>query len=316
MTTPVLFLDDGSRHVGNVDRAQAERTAMTLLDTLKRLRKINNRLALNTARPIHQYQISDDWTLQSILGGTSFQLEWDFIRALSDRSPFATGLEEGLMQEVAGMEFRTRPAGMPSAAVAWATLLDSATVSFAGHADWSRAWVDTAYTALNDAGDLDEAEGRVRNASQATHADEHVEWLKLLGLAGTPTAAQIWGEKAVRFPGLRFLPRTERDLEALERSGAPFLQAIAALGALAKDVGNWGLENPWPNFSTKATPESDQRQKLCWADDNVTGKRELFEWHTRFTGGLAGRVHFRVDGTSRSIVVAYVGAKLTREISG
>ena len=316
MTTPVLFLDDASRHVGNVDREQAERTAMTLLDTLKRLRRINNRLALNTARPIAQYQISDEWTLQSILGGTSFQLEWDFIRALSDRSPFAVGLEEGLMQEVAGMDFRTRPAGMRSAAVAWATLVDSATVSFAAHVDWSRAWVDTAYAALDDAGNLDEGEGRVRNASHAAHADEHVDWLRLLGLAGAPNTAQIWNEKADRFPGLRLLPRTKKDLEALEASGAPFLQAISALGALAKDVANWGSEKPWPDFSTKATPESDQRQKFCWADDAVTGKKELFEWHTRFTGGLAGRVHFRVDGTNRSIIVAYVGSKLTREIQG
>lgn len=288
---------------------------MTLLDTLKRLRKINNRLALNTARPIAQYQISDDWTLQSILGGKSSQLEWDFIRALSDRSPFAAGLDEGLMQEVAGMEFCTRPAGMPSTAVAWATILDSATVSFAAHTDWSRAWVDTAYTSLNDVGELDEAEGRVRNASQAAHTDEHIEWLKLLGRSSAPTAAQIWNERADRFPGMRFLPRTEKDLETLAGSGAPFLQAVSALDALAKSVANWRPEKQWPEFSN-ATPESDQRQKFCWADDDVTGKRELFEWHTRFTGGLAGRVHFRVDGTNRSIIVAYIGGKLTRDIPG
>lgn len=288
---------------------------MTLLDTLKRLRKINKRFALNTARPIAQYQISDDWTLQSILGGKPFKEEWDFLRALSDRSPFTTGLEEGLMQEVAGMDFRTRPAGTPSAALAWATLLDSATVGFAAHADWSRAWVDTAYAALDDTGDLDEAEGRVRNASQAAHADEHVDWLKLLGLTAAPTAAQIWKEKADRFPGVRFLPRTEGDLKVLAGSGAPFLRAISALESLAKVVADWAPEKPWPDFSTKATTESDQRMKFCSADDDVTGKAESFNWHTRFTGGLAGRVHFRVDGTSRSIVVAYVGAKLTREIS-
>ncbi|MDA8450524.1 hypothetical protein M5C97_17270 [Acidovorax sp. NCPPB 3859] len=61
MTTPVLFLDDASRHVGSIDRTRAEKTAMTLLSTLKRLRKINSRIALNTARPIAQYQITDDW---------------------------------------------------------------------------------------------------------------------------------------------------------------------------------------------------------------------------------------------------------------
>jgi hypothetical protein len=254
--------------------------------------------------------------LQALLGGKSFQLEWDFIRALGDRSPFGSNLEEGLAQELSSMEFRTRPSGIPSTAVAWATLSDSATVSIAAHSDWSLAWVATAYVVLDDAGELDEAEGRVRNASQSSHADEHADWLKGLGFTDSPTAALVWRERGDRFPGLIFLPRTERDLAALESSGVPFSQALAALTALAADVANWRPESAWPEFSTKATPESEQRQKFCWAHDCWTGKRELFDWHTRFTGGIAGRVHFRVDCKNRSIFVAYIGGKLIRDIPG
>jgi hypothetical protein len=316
MTTPVLFLDDASRHIGTIGRARAEQTALTLLATLSRLRRINSRIALNTARPIAQYQIADDWTLQAVLGGNTFKEEWDFVRGLSDRSPFSVGLKDGMSQEIDDMEFRTKPGQVQSSALAWATLLDSATVSFDAHPDWSQRWVDMSYRTLDDVGNLIETDGRVRNASQAAHADEHVDWLKLLGLAAVPTAAQVWGEKGDRFPGLRFLPRMEKDLTALEGSGVPFLQAVASLEALAKDVASWKAGNPWPEFSTKASPESDERQKLCWVNDDATGKEELFDWHTRFTGGLAGRVHFRVDATNRLIVVAYVGGKLTRKISG
>ena len=78
--TTVLFLDDASRHVGSINRERAEQTAMTLLATLKRLRKINRRIALNTAKPIAQHQIADNWTLQAVLGGSTFREEWDFIR--------------------------------------------------------------------------------------------------------------------------------------------------------------------------------------------------------------------------------------------
>lgn len=316
MTTPVLFLDDASRHVGSIDRARAEQTAMTLIATLRRLRKINSRIALNTARPIAQYQIADDWTLQAVLGGNAFKEEWDFVRALSDRSPFSVGLKEGMSEEIDDMELRTRPGQVPSSALAWATLLDSATVSFDAHPDWSQGWVETAYRTLDDDGSLLEGEGRIKNASLVAHADEHVDWLKLLGLAAAPTAAQIWSEKGDRFPNLRFLPRTEKDLTALEGSGAPFLQAVASLEALEKDAVGWKKDNPWPEFSTKATGESEQRQKLCWVHDDATKKEELFDWHTRFTGGLAGRVHFRVDAANRVIVIAYIGGKLTRKISG
>lgn len=290
---------------------------MTLISTLRHLRKINSRIALNTSRPIAQYQITDDWTLQAVLGGNSFKEAWDFIRALSDRSPFSVGLKDGIAQEIEDMEFRTRPGQVPSSALAWATLLNSATVSFDAHPDWSRGWVEMSYRTLDEAGNLLETDGRVRNASQPAHADEHLDWLKLLGLlAAVPTAMQVWGEKEDRFPRLRFLPRVEKDLTALEGSGVPFLQAVASLEALAKDAGAWRADSPWPEFSTKASPEADQRQKLCLVHDGATGKEELFDWHTRFTGGVPGRVHFRVDSANRVIVVAYIGGKLTRKISG
>lgn len=315
MTIPVLFLDDASRHVGPTDRARAEQTATTLLATLRRLRRINSRIALNTARPIAQYRISDDWTLQAVLGGNARKEEWDFVRGLSDRSPFSSGLKDGMSEEIEDMEFRTRPGQVQSSALAWATLLDSATVSFDAHPDWSQGWVETSYRTLDAVGNLLEADSRVKNASQVAHADQHVAWLTLLGLAGVPTATQVWSEKGDRYPCLRFLPRVEKDISALDGSGAPFLQAIASLEALSKVASSWKKESPWPEF-TNATPESEQRQKLCWVHDETTGNQELFDWHTRFTGGLAGRVHFRVDAVSRLIVVAYVGGKLTRKISG
>ena len=315
--TPVLFLDDASRHVGSINRDRAEETAMTLLATLRRLRKINSRISLNTARPISQYQIADNWTLQAALGGRAFREEWDFIRALSDRSPFSAGLQEGMSQEIDDMEFRTRAGQIPSSALAWASLLESATVSFNGQPDWSQAWVETIYRTLEEDGNLIDGEGRVKNASLAAHADVHEDWLKLLSFAEVPTAVRVWNERADRFPNLRFLPRAEKDLSVLEGSGAPFLQAMASLKTLDSDVADWKKQDSsWPEFSTKASGESEQRRKLCWVHDDATGKDELFDWHVRFTGGFAGRVHFRVDAVNRNIVVAYIGGKLRRDISG
>ncbi len=317
MTTPVLFLDDASRHVGTVDRGRAEQIAMTLLATLKRLRRINNRIALNTLRPIAQYQISDDWTLQAVLGGAAFKEEWDFVRGLSDRSPFSAGLEERMLQEIGGMEFRTRPGQVSSRALAWAARMDTATVGFAAHPDWAQAWVEATYVELDDDGNLCEAEVRVKNASQVAHADTHAHWLTGLGLSADPTAAQVWDERGNRFPGLRFLPRVRNDLVALEGSGGPFLQALAALKKLASYVASWKNDSPWPDFPEGVTPEASRRKNLCRVHDDMTGAMEPFDWHIYcVAGGWPGRVHFRVDGAGRSIVVAYIGRKLTQAIAG
>jgi hypothetical protein len=315
MTIPVLFLDDASRCFGEIDRARAEQAAVTLISTLRRLRKINNKFALNTEGPIAKHQIADTWSLQAVLGGNSFREEWDFIRGLSDRSPFSLGLSESMQQEIDSMEFHTRPAMIPSKALAWAALLESAIVSFEFHPDWGQAWVDTIYCEIDPDGGLTEAEGRVKNASRPAHADEHSEWLKGLGLATVPTASEVWSERAERFPGLRFLPRVEKDLFALEGSGIPFQRALASLEALSEDSSSWARDSAWPIFSRKSSPEGEQRKRLCLVYDDISGEKELFDWHARFTGSFPGRIHFRVDCSNRVIVIGYVGGKLTREIT-
>ena len=38
------------------------------------------------------------------------------------------------------------------------------------------------------------------------------------------------------------------------------------------------------------------------------GTRELFEWHARFGGN--GRIHLRIDSTTREIEVGYIGHHL------
>lgn len=316
MGTAVLFLDDASRPAGTIDRNGAEARARTLLDTLRRLRKSNKRFALNTPVPIAHYQLAENWTLQAIFGGNEFREEWDFIRQLSSRSPLDAEMEKGLVEEMACLEFRTRQGKVQSIALAWAYLLESATVGLDAHADWGQPWVETEFSVLEEDGAVSSEEGQVRNASREQHVDVHEEWLKVLGFSSHPSAAQVWGERGERFPGLRFLARAEKDLLSLEGTGVPYRQALSAIQALANDVANWKPEQAWPDFSTKATPESEQRRKYCNAHDELTGKKECFEWHTRFTGGVAGRVHFRVDEAARQIVVAYIGPKLFKDMPG
>jgi len=311
----VLFFDGASQHPGAVDRNHAQQIAKTLIDTLRAIKKVNQKIALNTAHPIKQCQLAEGWTLQAILGGAGYKEEWEFIRHLNDRVPFSASLEEKMQLKIDSMECQSCPGGVLSAALAWAIVQNSATVSFDAHADWSRAWVAASYCTLDDLGNLHEQTTCVRNFSQPTHVQEHIEWLSALGLGNMPTAAQAWIERAIRFPGLRFLSRVEDDLTLLSSSGAPFFQALKTLSALSKDVTTWNENSAWPLFSQRASPESEGRQNLCWAYDERTGTRECFEWHVRFTGNFPGRIHFRVDEKDRSIIIAYVGRKLTQNIA-
>jgi len=316
MMTPVLFLDDASRSTEKITRERAEDIAKALLRTLSSLRRVNRNFALNTASPISQYQVAEGWTLQAILGGDSFKEEWLFIRDLTSRSPFSTGFENSLSDEISIMEFRTKKGDIESEALAWAALLDSATVGFQANPDWETSWIDTKFIQLEDDGELKEGSTLVKNASSQEHVDEHAKWLREFSLSDSQSASKIWEDRDILFPGIRFLPRVESDLIALEGSKSPFIQAIESIHALSKDVSDWPTDSNWPTFSRKATPEGEQRKALCWVHDDVTNKKELFDWHTRFTANFPGRIHFRVDGTSRIIIIGYIGMKLRREISG
>ena len=155
---------------------------MTLLHTLTRLRSINKKFALNAAQPISR--ISDCRQLDATICSRRHSLprdQWTFIRMLADRSPYSAGMQDDLRREIDGAECHTRPAGVAIERVTrWLMLRDSATVSFDAHQDWSQAWVETTYSSLEHDDTILEMEGRVRNASQPGHADEHVDWLSYL----------------------------------------------------------------------------------------------------------------------------------------
>ena len=98
----------------------------------------------------------------------------------------------------------------------------------------------------------------------------------------------------------------------LNGSGAPYKQAINALDALNTDFDAWDGKARLV-FSRKVTPEDEQRKRLCFARD-VDDEKYCFDLHARFTGGIPGRIHFRLAAAERKAVIAYVGIKLDSKI--
>jgi hypothetical protein len=313
MPTPVVFLDEASAFVGDTEHSVAQSSALQLVRTLREMRKHNTRFAANSAGPLSEYRLSSNWTLQAALGGNGYVEEWRFIRGLAAKSPLSDGFDATFSESLLAMDYRT-PSGVRSSALAWAALMDTATVSSKGQPEWSEPWIDAECDSLTDVGGVETERERVRNASDLSHVTTHQEWLSKLGFDESPPADIVWAERAARYPGLRFLARCERDLHRLDGSGQPYVRALAALESLSKDSEKWHKDSHWPSFSTKASPESETREKLCLCIDESDGKEHKFDWHTRFTGSVAGRVHFRVDAVARSIVVAYIGVKLSRAI--
>src|SRR3569623_1033465 len=100
MTTPVLFLDHASRSYTESPQLDAERIVLALLSTLRALRKLNRRFAINATEPLARIKECENWTLIEVLRGAKYRDEWDFIRALGERSPLSSGLTSSFGVEV------------------------------------------------------------------------------------------------------------------------------------------------------------------------------------------------------------------------
>lgn len=274
---------------------------------------VNRQLALNSDVPLRAVEISSNWTLASALSGSQFMEEWTFLRELAARSPLATDLEDLIDRS---LEVQVSVGDSISGPATWVYLLHSALVSLGCEERWRQPWMSVQVEEIDASGSIDGFQENLRNLSCAGHVAEHAEWLKGFCVDRVPSAQVLWAERAQRFPGLRFLARVEGDVSDLAASGAAYVQALKALERLSADSQVWSqTEDEWPAFSTKVSPEAEQRRHLCELMDDGSGVTRCFDWHVRFTGGVPGRIHFFLDQEARRVVVGYVGRKLERALA-
>lgn len=311
MPAPVLFLEALSGFQENTSNETATQTAKQLVNTLRRARKANPKIALNSVEPLHSCLVAPNWPLNAALGGAAHWEEWQFLKVLADRSPLSFGLEEWIAKASVR---EARYSGIESQALAWASLLETATISFFAQPPWQQEWIKAECYSLDEEGNEHSFEEEIRNASSTAHIDAHEEWLHSLGNDPFPPASELWAEKGNRFPGLRFLPRVRGDLASLATSGAPYRQALETLDILSQDAVRWDPATSAPNYSIKVSDEHDHRKEFCKLKDDFTGEKYYFDTHARFTGGIEGRIHFRTVSEEGKFVIAYIGYKLSGPI--
>lgn len=308
MAVPVLFLETASGHSQPVAPPVALQTAKQLIQALKHTRRANNKISLNSGIHLGDCELAPGQALRVVLGGRQHLEEWTFLRELATRSPLSCGLDEWIAS--AELADAKSSSGQSSTALTWATLLETGTISFHVQPDWLRPWIATKCITLDDNCIEHVCQQNIRNISSPEHVEVHKDWLEVLGRDQVPDSRQLWMERETQFPGLRFLARVESQLYELASSGAPYRQAMNCLNALSHDAIAWGGEG-FPTFSVKvADGEHDQRRSLSKFNDEVHGSKLEFDRHAYFTGGIAGRIHFRLAAVEKKFVVGHVGFKL------
>lgn len=308
MPAPVLFLESASGHKQTVHVSVAIETVKHLIQTLRRIRRVNTQISLNSGIRLPDYELAPGQTLQALLAGAMYRDEWTFLRDLAAKSPLSSGFETWLSKAELS-EVKTAE-GAPSEALTWANLLDTGVVSFHVLPEWQEPWISANCLVLNENGEFSSHTKEIPNSSTPEHVEHHHDWLKALGFDQLPLAEQLWNEKESRFPGLRFLDRVKNQISDLATSGAPYKQALGSLDLLSNDAVAWNGKGA-PKFSARvANGEHDGRRILSVYKDELTKSEYEFDRHAYFTGGFAGRIHFRLAADEQKFVVAHVGFKL------
>lgn len=302
----VLFLNELSSEQGALELNQARSRALELLYLLRQARKQQQKIALNSHSSLKDTLVDQRYSLFELLAGNNdYRDEWRFLRGFVNRSPMAANVEKSFDLNRQEVEYLYEE--QQASALGWADIMGTAVVSFPNSL-FTQPLVETIRLELDENGDLNEKNIQVRNISSIEHVEHHAQWLK--DYVFTISLEQLWQDRRELFPCIRFLPRVEGDLKQLFNLHA---QVIHRLQELNHDIAKWqATQDVWPEFSSKASPESETRKRFC----KIIDQDELhdFDWHLRFTGNIAGRVHFRICMQKREVVVAYLGQKLTKPI--
>lgn len=306
----IVFLNELSVASVSLSTEHAVASVRQLIDVLRDLRNYRGGLSINAASPIREHRVDPDKTVQDVLRGNAFKEEWMFLRRLADRSPMADGLPAPKALE----DFEYRFQNVEAIALGWAHLLKTAAVSFCYDECWRHPELPLECTELTASGKLEPRDGcTAKNFSRIHHIAHWDQWLKDYASEEVPAPQDLWAQRDEIFHNLRFLDRVRGDLEAMGQGEPAYKQAVVSLQRLSIDLKDWGGVGV-PIFSTKVTGEGEQRKKLCMVTD-IDDKTHCFDLHARFTGGIPGRIHFRMSPAEAKAVVAYVGFKLDAPIT-
>lgn len=310
----VLFLNELSCDPEELELAQAKKRVLGLLRLLRQTRKQQRQIGLNSQLPLKDTLVDQRYTLHELLSGNEYREEWRFLKSFANRSPLSADMEQHFDLERQEVDYLHE--GEPASALGWADIMDTAVVSFPDSA-FQEPFIDLIRRELDESNEDAEVQDHpvsVKNIANTEHIEHHTPWLQDYAFRTLPTADHLWQKRAELFPFIRLLPRTEQDLKQLFMSGTAYPQVVRRLQELNRDIAEWReAGNAWPEFSSKATPEATTRKRFCKVMDE--GEEHDFDWHLRFTGHIAGRIHFRICMREKQAIIAYLGQKLESSIT-
>ena len=292
---------------------EAEHAIERFVELLLSARKRFKGLTLVSHRTLPNLSIGNTFPIARWIGShPANQDRWRAVRALADRAPYSAALSDSAFGKFAELEAEFQ--GRRAIGLGLAAWLDTISLSALSEALWDTEQLGVLIKALSESPEpgvpltIVERIVNVRHAGHPNHLATHEAWWR--DVASAPeTTEELWRQRGVLFPSLRFLPIVERQLIGIGSAHPWFLQACDRFRGLQQSAEEWNPQDQaTPQWRSHITRESAGRRHLCDFTD-LDGEVRCFDLHARMTPG-AGRVHFRLDRSNATIIIAYIGPKL------
>jgi hypothetical protein len=263
---------------------------------------------------VSQTKIKGIWLAQGYTVGQwseepRWREEWQKLRGMENRSPFRPATDHGQTDLV--MEYTWE--NLPAEGFGWAHCLGGLSASF-----FVTPFDDRLQITLRRNLCVEEVDGNlcfldeevsIPHVATLSHVASALAEIMEIGRGRPENGHLMWTERANLFPRIQFLPRVEDQLNNLV-PGHPWLNSVFdRLRELDSALETWDpTMASEPVWASKVTPEHESRKRLCVFND-MDGESRCFDSHARFTPGF-GRIHFRLDGMNRKMIVAHVGEKI------
>jgi hypothetical protein len=298
--TLVLYFNELSVSSLSTTRHEAETALVEMSKALSKVSEVRSDIALCTPLPLNQIQLCPDYYLGQWAADSRYRDYFRRIQATLNHAPFVLPEVDSLVVEYRFEDQVCLGLGLAHAA-------GTSTLSLCTSDKWRSLTLTVAREALLEDSSLEHGAVEVRNISDRASVVSLRDWLQKYGFSERLNGTQIWEQRARLFPRLQFLNRVGADLAGLSEDRLSAV--LERLTEMNEVVSGWdpAITNS-PAWGSRVTPESESRKKICWFED-TDGVLRCFDLHARFTP-RAGRIHFRLVASQRTITIAHIGDKL------
>lgn len=264
---------------------------------------------LLTEAKLNQLHIAHGHPIGKWIGNPKNQAAWVLLLKLRTKTPFKTGLPEG----VDGYDAEYRHQGVLVDGLGHAHMAGGLGISLPVDTCWDATTLTLERERLVEEDESEDGGGTesdlvdIRHVSARTHVEEHLTWIKTARDTAARTGTEIWAKRDRICPSLQFLPEVEGHLREL----APASVAVVRrrLMELEESITTWDPDTqPRPRWRGDVRGEFESRKRFCWFTD-LDGEQRLFYLHTDFPP-KPGRLHFRLVREDRTVRIAHIGRKL------